>query len=199
MKPAGPMLALLVAACLPFGLVEPKRTEVKGALSVEPGLAWSRLNARVTDGWDFFAPLPVERWTIDGERLEALIFIIGVEAGEPLLRVADEKDANQPKFESWMSPSDIMDLFIAALGKALKTPLPDGRDLRPVRFADADGFRFELSYTSRDEIDRELAAVGAVHRGKLYLIAYQGARLYHYGRYLPEFERIVTSARFTGS
>jgi hypothetical protein len=92
----------------------------------------------------FFASLPVERWTIDGERLETLTFVVGIEPGEPLLRVVDEKDANQPRFERWMSPSEIMDLFTAALGKALKTPLPDGRDLRAVRFAFAAAERRSL-------------------------------------------------------
>jgi hypothetical protein len=35
-----------------------------------------------------------------------------------------------------------------------------------------------------------------VRGGKLSLLWFQGAKLHYYDRYLPEFERIVASARF---
>jgi hypothetical protein len=190
---------LLLARCLPYGAVTPKRTLVKDEISVEPTLPWSRVNTMLTDGWEFVDRAPVERWTIDGERLETLTFIVGIEADQPLLRVEDEKDKNQPKFDPAMTPSEIMDLFEAAFAKSSKTPLLKGRDLRPARLGDADGFRFEMSYALRDEIDRELSAAGAVRGGKLYLLAFQGDRLYHYGLYLPEFDRILASLRFEKS
>jgi hypothetical protein len=189
-------MAALVVGCMPYGLVAPQRTVVKDEISVEPERAWSRVNPMPLDGWDFFMPGPTERWTVDGERLETVTFLVGVAAGEPLFRIAGEKDENQPKFDPAMTASEIMDLFEAAFAKGTKTPLTQGRNLRPVRFGDVDGFRFEMSYALKDEVDRELSAAGAVRDGKLYLLAYQGARLHHYGLYLPEFEKLLASLRF---
>jgi hypothetical protein len=193
---AAVLLTALAAACVPYGNVAPKRTSVKGEISVEPTLSWSRVNPTPLDGWDFFLPGRVERWTIDGERLETLTFIVGVPSGEPLFRVKGEKEKNQAKFDARMTPSEIMDLFEAALAKSTQTPLTQAHNLRPVRFGDVEGFRFEMSYALVDEIDRELSAAGAVRDGKLTLLAYQGARLHHYGLYLPEFERILKSVHF---
>jgi len=190
------LVALAVAGCLPYGGVTPRRTTVEGEISVEPSLAWSRINPTPFDGWDFFLPGRVERWTIDGERLDTLTFIVGVPSGEPLFKVEGEKDRNQAKFDARMTPSEIMDLFVAGLAKSSRTSLVEGRELRPVKLGGIDGFRFELSYELSDEIDRELSAAGAVHDGKLTILAYQGAKLYHYGLYLPEFERILASLRF---
>jgi hypothetical protein len=190
------VLAAFLAGCMPYGLVAPQRTVVKDEISVEPGLAWSRVNPMPLDGWDFFTPGPVERWTVDGERLETITFLVGVAAGEGLFRIAGEKDENQPKFDPAMTASEVMDLFEAAFAKASKTPLTQGRNLRPARLGDVDGFRFEMSYALKDEIDRELSVAGAVRDGKLYLLAYQGARLHHYRLYLPEFEKLLTSLRF---
>jgi hypothetical protein len=42
------------------------------------------------------------------------------------------------------------------------------------------------------------AVVGTVRDGKLYAMWFYGARIHYYERYVPEFQRIVESARITG-
>ena len=191
------LFALLGAAsCVPYWSIAPKRTSVHGDLSVEPGESWARSWVTPFDGWAFWFPAPVERWTIDGERLDLLTFYVGVPDGQPLIRIPDVKEKSLPPFRQSMTPPEILDLFEAAFAKAGNTAVVDGRNLRPAKFGDADGFRFEMSLTLPDDIDRELAAAGAVRDGKLYLITFEGTRLYHYARHLPEFERIVASVRF---
>ena len=197
MRPAiGLAAALALAACMPYGLVESQRRTVEGAISVEPGIAWNKVRTTLADGWEVFSTAPIERWTIDDERLEMLTFYAGIAEGEPLIRIPDEKDRAQPVFRAGMTPSEIMDLFEGALSRATKRAVPEGRNLRPAMLGGIAGFRFELSYSLDDEIDRELAAAGAVKDGRLYLVTFQGTRLYHFPKYAPEFERILASWRF---
>jgi hypothetical protein len=189
-----PLLAL--AACTPYGLVGNERRTVEGAVSIEPGIAWNKVRTTLADGWEIFSTAPVERWTIDDERLEMLTFYAGIADGEPLMRIPDEKDRNQPAFRAGMTPSEIADLFEGALSRSTRRAIPELRNLRPAMLGGVPGFRFELSYSLSDEVDRELAAAGAVRNGKLYLVTFQGTRLYHFPKYLPEFERILATWRF---
>jgi len=103
----------------------------------------------------------------------------------------------EPPFRSGMTPNEIMDLFTGTFATATGSAVVQARDLRPATFGGTAGFRFEVSYTLKDDVDRELSAVGTVRDGKLYLIAFQGTKLYHYGKYLPEFEQIISTARLS--
>jgi len=98
-----------------------------------------------------------------------------------------------------MTPSDVMELFDALLAKVTGTAVARSRDLRPAKLGGIDGFRFDIDYTLKDDVDRTLSAVGTIVDRKLYLIAFQGDKLYHYQRYLPEFEKIIASATLSHS
>jgi hypothetical protein len=193
------LAALLLAGCVPYSSVDPARATVKGDIAIEPGARWSRVNASIGDGWDFVLGSAVESWTIDGEKLECVTFHVAVEDGDPVMKIPGAKDKTLPRFRRDMTPSEIATLVEGALARSLGAPLAPGRNLRPASLGGLPGFRFELSFTPRDEVDRELTAIGAMKDGKLYLVSYQGTRLYHYGRYLPEFERMLETLRFVGA
>jgi hypothetical protein len=114
--------------------------------------------------------------------------------GQPLITLAPQTGFQLSPFRSAMTPSEVMDLFEAMLTRLTATAVAQTRGLRPAKLGDVDGFRFEIDYTLKDDVDRTLSAVGAVQDGKLYLIAFQGDKLYHYQKYLPEFEKIVGTA-----
>lgn len=195
---AAAALPLMLGACLPYGTVEPGPREVEGTFLVEPSVAWNRVNLTVRDGWGFLFPAPVERWTMDGDAVDSLTFYAGIPDGAPLLKIDEDKDGKLPRFRSTMIAAEVMELFEATVAKATRTALAEARNLRPAPFGGMDGFRFELSFALHDEVERELAAAGAVKDGKLYLVTFQGDRLYHFERYRPEFERILASLRFAG-
>jgi hypothetical protein len=197
MRGAFLLLSLALAGCMHYTAVEPGRRTVQGGLSVEPGIRWAKSNLQSGDGV-FSAGTSAETWTQDGAGIDRLTLIAGVRDGQPILKV-DGADAEKlPPFRSAMTANEVMELFEAALSKQSKTAVAGGRNLRPAKLGDADGFRFELSYTPKDDVDRELVATGAVKDGKLYLIVFQGDRIYHFQRYLPEYEKIVGSARIGG-
>lgn len=194
-----PLALVLLASCAYYSAVPAGRTPVKGVMTVQPGVAWAKVNRQAPDSVIFATTGPVETWTIDGETLDSLVFFAGIADGAPLMELPSEKGAPLSPFRSTMTASDVMDLFETMVTRVTGTAVARTRDLRPAKLGDADGFRFEIDYTLKDDLDRTLSAVGAIKEGKLYLIAFQGSRLYHYPKYLPEFEKIVDSATFSPS
>jgi hypothetical protein len=181
---------LLVASCSPWSLVGPGRTQVaSGRLTVEPGIAWNRHSPPGVSR-------DIELWTQHGPVLDELLFYGGIAPGEPLIDGPDKND--YPKFQSGMSAIDVMDLYQASLVKARDARALKPHGVGPARFAGLDGFQFRIGYALKDDVDRELNAIGAIRDGKLYMIAWIGTRLYHYQKSLAEFERIAASARISG-
>ena len=191
-------LMLALAGCSFYTAVPPTRTSVMDTLSVQPTLAWAKVDRATPDRVLFADSGPVETWTIDGEALDSMVFFAGIANGQPLLDLPAER-GHLSAFRSTMTPNDVMDLFEAMLVTTTGSAVAKARDLRPAKLGNADGFRFDIDYTLKDDVDRQLSAVGAIRNGRLYLIAFQGDKLYHYKQYLPEFERIVASANFSAS
>jgi len=187
-------LVLLAGCALPFSLVEPKRQTVGEVISVQPGMKWNRMGFSGYEGH-------VEAWTLDGPVLNTLLFFTGVPDGEPLFIRRSENPAQlekPPVFRSTMNPLEIQELLEATVARYFQTTLAEGRGLRAETIADGRGFRFETRMVGRDEVERSGVFVGVVHKGKLYGAWFQGARLHYFERYLPEFDRIVASAKLVG-
>lgn len=184
------VLAASLAGCANYAMVEPQRVTTRGGLSVEPGRAWNKLAVTVETG-------PVESWTIDGLALHALFFLAGLDDGRPIFRETREstEDRRAPAFRRAMTPSDVAELLEAALTRDSQLVRVETRGLRPFRFAEGEGFRFEIDFLAPDDIEREGSVVGAIRDGKLYLLAHWGTKLHHHRAHLDEFERIAASAR----
>lgn len=184
----------LVYGCATYAIVGPHRVDVGAAYSVEPRLEWNKLEKSFVTG-------PLEIWTSDGQRMDTLFFFTGVDSGAPLFarpgrggRASERADV--PVFNADMSATEIAELFEATLSRLTGSTLSEMTNLRPATFAGAKGFRFDLAYTTRDQLERKGFAVGAVKDKKLYMIFFQGTRIYHYGKHLKEVEHIVASAKF---
>lgn len=193
-------LMLVLTACAGYQLVEPKRVTVNDTLSVEPGMNWNRLYSETL-------PRTLAVWTADGQLLNELVFFVGVGENEPLFPPAGSPTATQPGaqpaatepmpvFRTAMSANEIAELFEASLVRSTKSSLASIKNLRPAEFGGVPGFRFDIDYVTRDDVERSGSVAGAVRNGKLFLIFFQGTRIYHYGRYKSEADRIVASARF---
>jgi hypothetical protein len=203
-------LFLLVSGCTAAGYtpVAPGRHVVLDNLSVEPGTAWTQVQVTVDDiVWASTiytsgdvgltrSTKNAEVWTIDVPSLESVVFFVGVADGQALIEPAEGRQ-KLPPFHSNMAPNDVMELVRATLTQAAAAIVSEGRNLRPAKVADIDGFRFDLDYTLKDEVDRNLTAIGVVRDGRLYLILYQGTKIYYYDKHLADFERLAESVRFT--
>ena len=65
--------------------------------------------------------------------------------------------------------------------------------LRPFKFGNHPGFRFELSFLSQEGLEYEGFVVGTIKDDKLYLICYTGTRQYYYPKYKESVEQIIAS------
>jgi len=191
------LAAVLASGCAPFALINPERQTVGGVISVEPGVRWNKM----TMG-DFAGK--VEVWTLDGPSLNTLMFFTGVGDGEPLFTrrsMAEggaRKEEKPPVFRSTMNPVEIQELLEATLARHFRTTIVEGRDLKSVPLAGGSGFRFNTRLLGRDEVERSGVFVGTVRNKKLYGAWFQGAKLHYFERYLPEFERLFSSASLVG-
>jgi hypothetical protein len=182
--------ALALAGCTTITHVRPgERTVVDGALSVQPSKDWSHVSTFSLYG------AKVVVWTMDGPDLDKLCFVAGLEDKASIHSDRPFKTA-EPKFRANMTPSEVMELFEAAYARPTSTPVIfNTGNLRPAKFAGLDGFRFDFSFVDQaDELERKGIATGAIHKGKLYLVFYHGARIHYFGKNLPEVERIIASA-----
>ena len=186
-------LLLLLPGCSAYTLVPASTAQAPQGMVVTPTVAFNRVSAfnpqaRVPDG--------VEIWTADGEVLDQVVFFGAIADGAPLIKLAPGKDEQRPLpvFRRTMEAGDVMELFAASLVRVGRTPSVGTDALRPVAFLGGPGFRFDFAYTGSDEIDRRGTAVGTVRDGKLWMIAFEGTRLLHYGRLIQEAERIFATA-----
>lgn len=175
-------LAPLLSACVGYTMIEPQRTRVGGAFSVEPQIAWNKLQG---------GGGPAEVWTADGQTLQAIYFFAGIAEGGKLY--SEPPNVTLPAFRSGMTAPEVAELVEASVSR-IAEGAATSRGLRPARFGGLPGFRFEMTILSKDEIEREAAVVGAIKDGKLMLIMMVGAQVHYFPKYLPYFDKLVESA-----
>jgi len=185
-----PLILLLAGGCTSYATVEPLRTTIDDAFIVEPQVTWTRIQRLGPSD-------PNQIWTIDGVRLNALLFYPGIADNEPLVRQKDSQE-KAPVFRKDLSSEEIMELFEATLTRSTQSTLTETHNLRPVRFGGVPGFRFEMTFTMKDEVPRKATIAGAVRDDRLYLIVYQAPRLYYFDKYAGIVEDIIASVQFVG-
>jgi hypothetical protein len=188
-------LVALLAGCA-ITLIGPERQTVGDVISVEPGRKWNKLAMTNYQGH-------IEVWTLDGATLNTLLFFTGVPDGEPLFTRraalgAASQDEKPPVFRSTMNPLEVQELLEATIVRYFQTTIAEGRNLKPQPIANGAGFRFETRMLGRDEVERHGVFVGTIRNKKLYGAWFQGAKLHYFERYLPDFDRLVRSAKLVG-
>lgn len=188
---AAALCAAALSACTTITHVKPGApTVINGSLSVQPPGDWSHVSTFSLYG------AHVVVWTKDGPALDKLCFVAGLD-GNTSIHSDRPGKTPEPRFRANMSPTEVMELFEAAYSRPVSTPVIFKTwGLRPAKFAGVDGFRFDFSFVDQaDEVERKGIATGAIHKGKLYLVFYHGARIHYFGKNLPEVEAIIGSAK----
>jgi len=207
MKKAILLCAVLfsLVGCTYYYLVNPGKQNIGDLYRVKTNIAWSR--AIEND---------VEVWTVDGPLLQEVRFISGLSDGLPLIHSDPQQKIKLPPFRSHMTPSEVQELFVAT-AKSLNAVveaehLVKGRvpyfalrsaginassvqtaNLRPTDFGTLPGFRFDVSFLSKEGLEFEGIVVGTIHKERLYLIVYTGTQEYYYPKYKDELELIISS------
>lgn len=171
----------LLSGCATYTLVEPGQVAVCDLYSVKPGIRWSQVNRG-----------DVRLWTVDGAELESIRFISGIREGVPIMDITEEK--HETSFRPEMSETELVDAIVDAFSLSGSQQV-NARNLRPTKFGNLDGFRFELDFLNEDGLRKEGAVIGAVVDQSLYLIIYTGAKMHYFPKYAREFEDIVDSIK----
>jgi hypothetical protein len=190
--------ALLLGGCLNYSMMPPVRTKVaSGAFSIEPGRTW---NKNVLNG--------DERWTLDGNSLQELIFINagngqrlnstrlgGSTFGTSVIASANDK---LPPFRSEMTLLDVREFIEASLTQLGAVDL-NIANFQAGKFGVADGFRFDVQFAYKTGLIAKGFVVGTISGDRLVGMMFTAAETYYYARDLPEAERIVASIEFGGT
>lgn len=185
------LLASVVAGCEPLVLVEAKRTSIDGAFSVEPQITWSRGNPDLMNSQRG----PAQTWTADGFAIEQVRLYPGIADGQPLAKQVDGQE-KLPVFKKDLTAPEIMELVEATLQRTDQSTLIESHNLRPAEFGGVPGFRFEMTMTLKDDLPRKAIVAGAVKNDRLYMIIYEGARIYYFDKYLDAAQKIIDSVEF---
>jgi hypothetical protein len=181
------LFLLLLAACAsPGGILQHAGSADVFDMRVDTSLDWSRIKGARN-----------ELWTIDGTALNSLSIFSGIKPGEHVFLMAREKKSRPdgPWFRTGMRPDEIRDVVLDALrGQNWSNVSAD--NLRPQRYGDADGLRFELELTNPDGLVYK-GSVAAVERSsKLTLLVWKAPAEYYAGRDAEAVGKMFDSLRF---
>ncbi len=202
--PALLLLGFLSACGIQYSLVETERQEIGRTYSVEPQIQWSKQTVRVAvnpraeetgeDTREFHA---YEVWTVNGPQLESLLLFTGVQDGNPLFPRTELEERRFPVFRGTMQASEVLEFVVDSLSRLGNNEV-EARNLRPASFGKLPGFRFELSYLSRNGLAFDGMVVGTVSGGVLHMLLFTGARGYYFPKYRDTVERLFDSIEFIG-
>ena len=176
-----------------YSLVTPGPEDVaRGSMIVTPSIRWNKAPR---------GPHDIQReenWTLNGPLLDGITFIGGLEHDKRIVQQRRKADRKVPHFRADMNPTEIASMiesFYRIRGGASRF---DMTGLQPRSFLGRPGFQFDYEHLGGDEVVRQGRAVGAIIGGRFYLALFDAAKMHYFPAALPEFERIVESARLKG-
>jgi len=138
-----------------------------------------------------------ELWTIDGMPLNEFVVVSNVRPNEHVFLSSKERKRRPdgPWFREGMRPDEIRDVLLDGLRQDGWTHV-SASHLRPQRFGDVDGLRFEMELTHANGLLYRGTYAAAVHGGKLTHWFWMAPAEYYYDRDLAAVNRMFDSARF---
>jgi hypothetical protein len=187
------MVIVLMVACSHYRLISPEDRVKVLDYTVEPQIEWSRITE---------ADLVV--WTVDGPSLEAVQFFKPIRDGYPLFSFYDDFDDYKklPVFKKDMTAIEILEFVTGSMIMAggRRQSISNmmginvaGKNLRPFRFGNHPGFRFDITFLSPGGLAYSGFVVGSVIDEKLYLVAYTGTHEYYFPKHKDAAERLILS------
>jgi hypothetical protein len=173
-----------------YSLVEPEPENVaRGTMNVTPTIRWNKAPRGPSD------ISREENWTLNGPLLDGITFIGGLEHDKRIVQQRRKADRKVPNFRADMSPPEIaamIESFYRIRGGATAFEMTG---LQPRIFLGHPGFQFDYEHVGGDEVERQGRAVGAIIANRFYMVLFDAAKMHYFPAALPEFERIVASAR----
>jgi hypothetical protein len=173
-----------------YRLIEPRAESVaRGSMTVVPTRRWNRAPRGPHD------ISREENWTLNGPLLDGLTFIGALENNKRIVEQRRKADRKVPNFRSDMTPQDIASMIESFYRIRAGSSRFTMTGLQPRSFLGHSGFQFDYEHLGGDEVERRGRAVGAIINGRFYLALFDATRMHYFDAGLPEYERIVQSAR----
>jgi hypothetical protein len=176
-----------------YSLIRPEPEAVaRNTMLVTPTVRWNRQPRGIYD------ISREENWTLNGPLLDSLTFIGGLEHDKRIVVQRRKADRKVPNFRADMSPPEIAAMIESFYRIRAGSSTFEMTNLSPRPFLGQPGFQFDYQHLGGNEVERRGRAVGAIINGRFYLALFDAARMHYFEASLPEFERIVQSARLRG-
>jgi hypothetical protein len=173
-----------------YSLVTPGPEDVaRGSMIVTPTMRWNKAPRGPND------ISREENWTLNGPLLDGLTFVGGLEHDKRIVQQRRKADRKVPNFRADMNPTEIASMIESFYRIRAGSTRFEMTGLQPRDFLGRPGFQFDYAHLGGDEVERRGRAVGAIIEGRFYLALFDAARMHYFDAGLPEFERIVESAR----
>jgi hypothetical protein len=173
------VLLFILFGCARYSMIEAKKAVIGDLYTVDPQISWSAASEGKMD-----------IWTVDGESLQAVHFVKGLEDGDVLFKGGD-KD-KRPAFKKHMTPGEVME-FVVDSFSTVGAQKVRAVNLRPDRFGSLPGFRFEMDLTTKDGLEKQGLVIGAIIKDHLHLILYTGTKAHYYPKYKDHVEHMIQS------
>jgi hypothetical protein len=173
-----------------YTLVHPGPEDVaRGSMVVTPSIRWNKAPRGADQIYK------EENWTLNGPLLDGLTFIGDLENDKRIVQQRRKADRKVPNFRSDMSPPELAAMIESFYRVRAGASQFNMTGLAPRNFTGSTGFQYDYEYLGGDEVWRRGRAVGAIVNGRLYMALLDAVRSHYFPAALPEFERIVESAR----
>ena len=177
-------ILMFVASCTHIKMIEPKPQEIGKAYQVNPTKQWNGLNKTSFQ-------TVAEQWTKDGPLLNGISFWHNISNDDALF---EERGVEYPKFREDMRATEVMEFFVSSAAKTGAVDF-ETSNLRPAKFGDADGFRFEYTYVTDDGLKMRGMVLAAVIEKKLQMMSFWATEAHYYEQNVEEVEKIFGSVQ----
>ena len=184
------LAALSLSGCIAYTLVPAGEPSLVGGntLSVEPSSEWNAMpKAMDQTEWE-------ETWTRNGPLLETIGFVGGLPEGKTLRKQKKKTDRQVPLFRADMTPQDLVSMVETSY-RTQGVTVFDIQSVDTVDFLGGKGVKMSFTYAPDDGISKKGSCILRVVDKKLYVIKLEGVSSHYFDAAVPEFEKIVASAR----
>lgn len=186
-------LIMAISPAVAHKVIEPGLNDkiAKGAFSANPETRWNRLQQR--DG-----PFQ-EVWTIDGDRLNRIVFYGGVPVGEPLLKERDKKRDPLPDVTGNMLLPDIPLLLERTYRTKYGIAIMSIGRQEPATLDGRPAIAFEYQFVEPEyEVETKGEAIAALHDGQLYIVTFEAPAVHYFDRDVQKFRDLVQTLSLKG-
>ncbi len=183
---AAAAILILSSPAIAHKVIEPGLNDkiAKGAISASPVSRWNRLQQK--DG-DF-----QEVWTIDGDKLNRVVFYGGVPVGQPLVRERDQKRDPLPQVAGNMLLPDIPVLLERTYRTKYGVRIMTIGKQEPATLSGKPAIAFEYTFIDPEyEVETKGEAIATLDGGRLYLATFEAPAVYYFDRDIEKFRDLI--------